>query len=159
MEVLGTAAAARIGRPLGAAEIMEVYSCFPAAVRVQQRALALDVGGTPTVTGGMAFAGGPFNNFVLQATAAVAAAVRARPGALGVVTTVSGLLTKPGIGVWSALPDGRPPLLADLAAAAEAGTEVVDVVETLDGYGGEATVVTYTATFDGLEPAADRRPL
>jgi acetyl-CoA C-acetyltransferase len=152
MEVLGTAAAARIGRSLGAAEIIEVYSCFPAAVRVQQRALALDVDGTPTITGGMAFAGGPFNNFVLQATAAVVAAARARPGALGVVTTVSGLLTKPGIGVWSVRSDGQPLLLADLADAARANTEVVDVVETLGGYGGKATVVTYTATFDGLEP-------
>jgi acetyl-CoA C-acetyltransferase len=152
MEVLGAAAAARIGRPLAAAEIIEVYSCFPGAVRVQQRALSLDVDGTPTITGGMAFAGGPFNNFVLQATAAVAAAARAHPGALGIVTTVSGLLTKPGIGVWSGRPDDRPVLLADLAGAARARTEVVDVVETLDGYRGGATVATYTATFDGLEP-------
>jgi acetyl-CoA C-acetyltransferase len=152
MEVVGTAAAARIGRPLAAAEVIEVYSCFPAAVRVQQRALSLDVDGTPTITGGMAFAGGPFNNFVLQATAAVADAVRARPGSLGVVTTVSGLLTKPGIGVWSGRYDGQPVLLADLADRARAETEVVDVVETLDGYRGAATVVTYTATFDGLEP-------
>ena len=153
MGVLADAAGARIGRPVAEAEIVEVYSCFPAAVRVQQRALGLDVGGTPTVTGGMAFAGGPFNNFVLQATAAVAQAVRSRPGELGVVTTVSGLLTKPGLAVWSALPDGRPPRLADLGRAAGAGTEVVDVVETLDGYRGGATVVTYTVTYDGLEPA------
>ena len=50
------------------------------------------------------------------------------------VTTVSGLLTKPGIGVWSASPDGRPPLLGDLAEAAEAATGAVEVVATLDGY-------------------------
>ncbi len=153
MAILSEAAAARIGRPLAEAEVVEVYSCFPAAVRVQQRALGLDVGGTPTVTGGMAFAGGPFNNFVLQATAAVAQAVRSRPGELGVVTTVSGLLTKPGLAVWSALTDGRPPRLADLGRAAGARTEVVDVVGSLDGYRGGATVVTYTVTYDGLEPA------
>ena len=46
--------------------LAEVYSCFPAAVRVQQRELGLDPDGTPTLTGGMAFAGGPFNHFVLQ---------------------------------------------------------------------------------------------
>ena len=153
MAVLAEAAVARTGRPLAEAEVVEVYSCFPAAVRVQQRALALDVDGTPTVTGGMTFAGGPFNNFVLQATAAVVGAVRSRPGHLGVVTTVSGLLTKPGLAVWSALPDGRPPHLADLGRAAKARTEVVDVVGTLDGYRGGATVVTYTVTYDGLEPA------
>jgi acetyl-CoA C-acetyltransferase len=153
MEVLGRAAATRIRRPMAEAEIIEAYSCFPAAVRVQQRSLGLDLGGTPTITGGMAFAGGPFNNFVLQAMVEVLAAVRSDPGALGVVTTVSGLLTKPGLGVWSARPDGRPPLVADLAGEAASLTGVVDVVEALDGYDGDAVVATYTVTFDGLDPA------
>jgi acetyl-CoA C-acetyltransferase len=152
MKVLARAAEARMGRPIAEAEVVETYSCFPAAVRVQQRSLGLDPAGTPTITGGMAFAGGPFNNFVLQATVAVIAAVRADPGALGVVTTVSGLLTKPGIGVWSGRSDGQPPLVADLAAEAEAETGVVDVVETLDGYRGDGAVVTYTVAFDGLDP-------
>ena len=53
MEVLGAAAAERIGRPLAEAEIIEVYSCFPAAVRVQQRALGLDpVDARPPSPGG-----------------------------------------------------------------------------------------------------------
>jgi acetyl-CoA C-acetyltransferase len=104
------------------------------------------------VTGGMAFAGGPFNNFVLQATAAVARRLRSEPGSLGAITTVSGLLTKPGIGVWSGEPDDRPPLLSDLAPGADAATEVIDAVETMDGYRGRATVATYTVTYDGLDP-------
>jgi acetyl-CoA C-acetyltransferase len=152
MEVLGRAAAVRVGRPVSDVEIVEAYSCFPAAVRVQQRALGLDRLAAPTVTGGMAFAGGPFNNFVLQATAAVVARLRDDPGSLGAVTTVSGLLTKPGLGIWSATPDGRPPLLADLAGRSESETGTVDVVATLDGYQGEGTVVTYTVTFEGMEP-------
>jgi acetyl-CoA C-acetyltransferase len=152
MGVLAGAAGSRIGRPVAEVEIIEAYSCFPAAVRVQQRMLGLDLAGTPTITGGMAFAGGPFNNFVLQATVEVIQAVRAEPEALGMITTVSGLLTKPGIGVWAARPDGRPPLVADLAKEVESVTEVVEVVETLDGYEGDATVTTYTVTFDGLDP-------
>jgi acetyl-CoA C-acetyltransferase len=153
MGVLGREAARWIGRPLSEAEVVEVYSCFPAAVRVQQRELGLPVDGTPTITGGMAFAGGPFNNFVYQATAAVAGRLREDPGALGVVTTVSGLLTKPGLAVWSTEPDPRGPRLGDLAAEAAAATGVVEVVDTLEGYTGEATVVTCTVTPDGLEPA------
>ena len=153
MDVLARAAGARIGRPIADADIIEVYSCFPAAVRVQQRCLGLEPGTTPTITGGMAFAGGPFNNFVLQATAAVIAEVRADPGALGAVTTVSGLLTKPGIGVWSGRPDGRLPLVDDLARAAQSETGVVDVVESLDGYTGAATVATYTVTYEEQVPA------
>ncbi len=152
MEVLGSSAAARLGRPLAEVEVAETYSCFPAAVRVQQRALGLDRSATPTVTGGMAFAGGPFNNFVLQSLVAVGRRLRDDPSALGLVTTVSGLLTKPGIGVWSATPDGRPPLVADLHRQAAAATGQVEVVATLDGHAGPATVVTSTVTFDGLNP-------
>jgi len=152
MEVLGETAGRWLGGPVARADVIEVYSCFPSAVRIQQRALGLDRSGTPTVTGGMAFAGGPFNNFVLQAMVAMVARVRADAGSVGVVTTVSGLLTKPGIGAWSARPDGRPPLLADLAVEAEAETTTLEAVETLDGYAGSATVATYTVTFDGLEP-------
>ena len=152
MGVLGRAVADRIGRPLAEVEILEVYSCFPGRRPGPAAGAGTAARRAPTVTGGMAFAGGPFNNFVLQAMVEVVARVRADPGALGVVTTVSGLLTKPGIGVWSARPDGRPPLVADLAAEAESATGIVEVVETLEGYEGEATVVTYTVTFDGMDP-------
>jgi acetyl-CoA C-acetyltransferase len=153
MEVLGGTAAAWLGRAVADVEVAEVYSCFPAAVRVQQRALGLDADGTPTMTGGMAFAGGPFNNFVLQAMAAVLPALREETDRMGVITTVSGLLTKPGIGVWSATPDDRPPLLADLAFEVAAQTEVLPAVDSLDGYAGHGTVATYTVTYDGMEPA------
>ena len=102
MGVLGRAAQARLGRPVADADVVEVYSCFPAAVRVQQRELGLPLDGTPTVTGGMAFAGGPFNNYVYQSTAAVVPLLRDQPGRIGVVTTVCGLLTKPGLAAWSA---------------------------------------------------------
>ena len=52
MEVLGRAAEAHLGHPLSAIALVELYSCFPAAVRVQQRALRLPVDGVPTITGG-----------------------------------------------------------------------------------------------------------
>ncbi len=158
MGVLGQAAADRIGRPMAEAELIEVYSCFPAAVRVQQRELGLDTEGTPTLTGGMAFAGGPFNNFVLQATAAMASALRTEPDWLGVVTTVSGLLTKPGLAVWSASPDGQAPLLGDLADEAARASGWVEVMGTLDEYTGQARVVTYTVTPDGSSGAGDDDP-
>ncbi len=97
----------------------------------------------------MAFAGGPFNNFVYQATAAVVPRLRERPGSVGVVTTVCGLLTKPGLAVWSAEPDGQPPLLDDLAGPAADATPTLDV---LDEHHGPATVASFTVTYDGLDP-------
>ena len=132
MEVLGRAAARHLGRPLCDIELVEVYSCFPAAVRVQQRALGLDLDGTPTLTGGMAFAGGPFNHYALQSLVSLGRRLRADPSELGLVTTVSGMLSKPGLAVWSATPpetEGRSALLADLAVEAAAATDTVPVVE------------------------------
>jgi acetyl-CoA C-acetyltransferase len=151
MAVLGRAATERIGRPLDQVEHVELYSCFPSAVRVQQRELGLPLGDTPTVTGGMAFAGGPFNNFVYQSTASMVARLRDQPASLGLVTTVCGLLTKPGLAVWSATPDGAAPLLSDLATEAAGATEAVDVA---DEHHGPARVVSGTVGYAGMERAA-----
>jgi acetyl-CoA C-acetyltransferase len=158
MEVLGRAATDHLGLPLTDLSIAEVYSCFPAAVRVQQRALGLDLDGTPTVTGGMTFAGGPFNNYVFQSTAALVNLLRRTPSELGLVTTVSGMLSKPGLAVWSCTPPapGRQPLLADLAADAAALTATRPVADPGDA-GGRATVASFTVTFDGEDPLRPAR--
>jgi acetyl-CoA C-acetyltransferase len=66
------------------------------------------------------------------------------------VTSVSGLLTKPGLGVWASTGDGEPPLIDDLAGAAEAATATRAV---LADYDGAATIVAATVTFDGLDPS------
>jgi acetyl-CoA C-acetyltransferase len=149
MAILGEAAAQHVGRPLHTIEYVDLYSCFPAAVRVQQRELGLPLDGVPTVTGGMAFAGGPLNNYTYQSTAALAGCLRQSPESLGMVSTVSGLLTKPGIAVWSATPPGVPPLIADLAAGASAATARVQVA---DDYRGPARVATYTVTYADDDP-------
>ena len=148
MRCLGDAAVEALnGRALDTIEHVELYSCFPAAVRVQQRELGLPLDGTPTITGGMPFAGGPFNNFTYQATAAMAERLRSDPGALGMVTTVSGLLTKPGLMIWSSQPGDL--VVGDLADRAAANTGVADLV--MDHHG-PVTVVAATALFDGEEP-------
>jgi acetyl-CoA C-acetyltransferase len=157
MAALGHAAEAHLGRPLRDLALAEVYSCFPAAVRVQQRALGLDPGGTPTLTGGMAFAGGPFNHFVLQSMVTLAGRLRADPSELGLVTTVSGMLSKPGLAVWSASPPSadRPALVEDLGAQTVAATETVPVVPVAPS-DAAATVVSFTVTYggaDGSDPA------
>jgi acetyl-CoA C-acetyltransferase len=131
-----------------------VYSCFPAAVRVQQRELGLDPAGTPTLTGGMAFAGGPFNHFVLQSHVALGRRLRAEPTERGLVTTVSGMLSKPGLAVWSATPPPsgpERPFVADLAAEATAATEVVPVAAAPPSEPHRATVASFTVTYGGAE--------
>jgi acetyl-CoA C-acetyltransferase len=116
---------------------------------VQQRALDLPRDGVPTITGGEAFAGGPWNNFVLQTTAAMVEHLRGRPGTRGLVTSVSGLMNKPGLMVCSTEPGDRPLLVADLADRAATATARRPV--TAD-HRGPAVVVTSTVFFEGLRP-------
>ena len=151
MEVLGRAAEAQLGSPLTELELVEVYSCFPAAVRVQQRALRLPVDGVPTNTGGESFAGGPWNNFVLQATAATVECLRAEPSKRALVTTVSGLLNKPGLAVYASQPGPEPLLVRDLAGEADHATARLEAVA---GYRGPARIAACTVGYDRSEPAS-----
>jgi acetyl-CoA C-acetyltransferase len=150
MEVLGRAAEAHLGHALSAIELVELYSCFPAAVRVQQRALRLPPDGVPTITGGESFAGGPWNNFVLQTTAAMIERLRVERDATGLVSTLSGLVNKPGLAVYAARPWPAPLLLGDLGADAARATPRL---EAIAAYRGPARVAAYTVAYQGMEPA------
>jgi acetyl-CoA C-acetyltransferase len=130
-------------------EHLDLYSCFPAAVRVQLHEMAIDPGRPLTVTGGMTFAGGPLNNYTLQATAKLVHVLREDPTTRGMVTNVSGMLTKFGAATWSATPPPSPFAALDVTAAATAGTATVDVDAD---YSGPAEVVTYTVAHDRGEP-------
>ena len=155
MGVLGRVAEKHLGTPLHQLALAEVYSCFPVAVRIQQRELGLRPESTPTLTGGMAFAGGPFNHYVLQSTTTLGERLREAHHQLGQVTTVSGMLSKPGLAVWSASPPDGPPMLADLATDALAATEVKPVADAAPHRATAATVASFTVTYGGaagLEP-------
>lgn len=81
--------------------LFELYSCFPSAVQMYADALRVaDDNHELTVTGGMAFAGGPLNNYVLHATVRMAGLLR-QGGGVGLVSSVSGMLTKQAYGLWS----------------------------------------------------------
>ena len=151
MGVIGDAARDHLGRALAETPLAEFYSCFPAAVRVQQAEMGFPAEGTPTVTGGMSFAGGPYNNFVFQSTAAMARQVRAR-GCAGLVTAVSGLLTKPGLTVYQPSPPEEPPLIADLAEAASAATEAAPLADDA-ATPRRGRIAAYTVAYDGFDPA------
>jgi acetyl-CoA C-acetyltransferase len=131
--------------PDGIAHV-DLYSCFPVAVRVQ----ALELGFGPerqlTVTGGMTFAGGPLNNYVLQAMVAMAALLRADPGSMGLVTAVSGMITKQGVGVWSTRPPDGSYRSVDVS---ERVGSFDDHLAVTHGTPGQATVSTYTVMHAG----------
>jgi acetyl-CoA C-acetyltransferase len=127
---------------------LELYSCFPVAVRVQQRELGIPRQQPVTVTGGMAFAGGPLNNFVLQAAVRLAQRLREEPGASGLLSAVSGMLTKQGVSLWSQ--QAGPGFgSADVSAQAERATRRVEIASE---FRGTARVAGYTVLYAGDRP-------
>ncbi|MCW2800791.1 MAG: putative acetyl-CoA acetyltransferase [Aeromicrobium sp.] len=81
---------------------IDLYSCFPSAVQVAANELGLPIDDPSrelTITGGLTFAGGPWNNYSTHAIAAMIGAVRAT-GQVGLVTANSGYLTKHSIGLY-----------------------------------------------------------
>ncbi len=85
-------------------EIIDLYSCFPSAVQLGAQSLGLSLDRQLTRTGGLAFAGGPWNNYVMHAIATVMNDLRDRPGAKGLVWANGGYATKHSFGVYSTTP-------------------------------------------------------
>ena len=85
-------------------EVVDLYSCFPSAVQLGAAALGLPLDRQLTRTGGLSFAGGPWNNYVMHAVATVMADLRDRPGAKGLVWANGGYVTKHSFGVYATEP-------------------------------------------------------
>ena len=145
----GFAVAGHVGVLLRDVEQRELYSCFPSAVQIQARELGLTDERSLTLSGGMSFAGGPLNNFTLQAFEPFVARLRERPDDLGLVTAVSGMITKQGVAVWSATPPERPFASFDVSEEARAETATVEVDAR---YEGSAEVESSTVVHQGGVP-------
>ncbi len=87
---------------------VDLYSCFPSAVEVGAAELGLGLDRPLTVTGGLSFAGGPWNNYVTHSIAAMAGVLREDPGSVGLVTANGGFITKHAIGVYGTEPPATP---------------------------------------------------
>lgn len=146
----GARALEHAGRKSDELDHVELYSCFPMAVRAQCREIGIDESRPHTVTGGMAFAGGPLNNFVLQAQVRMAQVLRDDPGSLGMVTAVSGQLTKQGVGLWSSEAPPRAFAYDDVSEATEREFQTIEIAEPTDAAG---RIASYTVQYEGDAPA------
>ena len=122
-------------------DLVDLYSCFPLAVQTYASALGLALSRDLSVTGGMPFAGGPYNNYVLQATCRAAELLRLGRGRNALVSSVSGTLTKQGFGLWCAEPPARGFSSADLSGAV---AREMPTREVADNYSGAARIAGYT---------------
>jgi acetyl-CoA C-acetyltransferase len=122
---------------------IDLYSCFPIAVRTQARELGLGLDRQLTETGGMTFAGGPLNNYVLQSTARMMEVLREAPDDLGMVTAISGMITKQAVSIWGCRPPPAGYRAEDVSAAIDPAE-----VPVVAGAAGQATITTYTVLRD-----------
>jgi acetyl-CoA C-acetyltransferase len=147
----GARALASAGLSLDDLRHVELYSCFPVAVRIQAQELGLSEQRPLTVTGGMAFAGGPLNNFVLQAAVRMAQLLREQ-GGHGLLDAVSGLMTKQGVSVWSTEPAPAGFRYEDVSEEAARATPRAGVTAQAEG---AARVAGYTV-LHGRDGEPDR---
>lgn len=125
----------------------DLYSCFPFPVFAvcDEFGLAADDPRGLTLTGGLPYFGGPGNSYSLHAIAETVAAMRANPGAYGLVGANGGVMSKYSVGVYSTEPadwrtDQSKALQADIASLPK-----VPVTRYPDGPG---VIETYSVRYD-----------
>ncbi len=142
--ITGRAALQAGGLTAEKVDLLDLYSCFPLAVETYAAEMGFLLSRDLTVTGGMAFAGGPYNNYFLQSTCRAAELLREGKGRNALVSCVSGIVTKQAFALWSIDEPTRPFLHADLTAQV---AREMEVREVLEDFSGEATVAGYTVLY------------
>ncbi len=140
--IAGRAALAAAGCDVDDVARFDLYSCFPSAVQLALRSLGLagPLGGDArpiTVTGGLAYAGGPGNDYVTHSIARMVEACRADPGSRGLVTALGWYATKHSVGVYSTDPPASGFVAVD-PAETQAAVDALpsrEVAGVLDGSG------------------------
>ncbi len=128
-------------------DLVDVYSCFPSAVQVAAAELGLPLGDADrplTVTGGLTFAGGPWNNYVTHSIATMAERLAGNAGQRGLITANGGYLTKHSFGVYGSEPPECEFRWEDVQSAVDAEPTRNAEVE----WSGVGTVEAWTTPFD-----------
>ena len=110
MRLTGQRAFEMAGIGLDRIDLIDLYSCFPVAVEIgaEELGLALDDPRGLTVTGGLPYAGGPGNNYVMHSIAVMLQKLRAKPGGYGLITGNGWYLTKQSTGIYSTAQPDKP---------------------------------------------------
>ncbi len=119
--------------------LYDLYSCFPVAVQMFAESLKLNDIKDKTVTGSMPFAGGPLNSYVIHSTAKLVEKLRENDG-VGIVTGVSGMMTKQSYALWS-----KNPLIDFTFEDCTKKAEEIEIpVKLSDKKNGSGKIIGYT---------------
>ncbi|MGV0626333.1 acetyl-CoA acetyltransferase [Mycolicibacter minnesotensis] len=153
IRIAGARALELAGTDIGDIDYVDLYSCFPSAVQVAAAELGLpadDPDRPLTVTGGLTFAGGPWNNYVMHSIATLAELLVANPGRRGLITANGGYLTKHSFGVYGTEPPPAGFRWEDVQPQVDAQAARPALVQ----WQGTGAVESWTTPFD-----RDGRPL
>jgi acetyl-CoA C-acetyltransferase len=139
------------GVSVGQVDLFDLYSCFPIAVFNVRDGLgiAADDPRPLTMTGGLPYFGGAGNNYSMHGIASMVRALRARPGAIGLVGANGGFLSKYSVGVYST----RPKAWTGFdSKALQAEVDAWPAPELSPPAAGSGVVETYTIDYAGPAP-------
>ena len=120
---------------------VDLYSCFPSAVEIGAAELGLSLDRQLTVTGGLSFAGGPWNDYVSHSIATMAGVLRDDPGSVGLCSANGGFTTKHAMGLYSTTPPADGFRWEDVQAEVDATTSARELAEDHEG---DVTIESYT---------------
>ncbi|MCV7260418.1 acetyl-CoA acetyltransferase [Mycobacterium shimoidei] len=147
IRIAGKRALELAGRGIDDVQFVDIYSCFPSAVQVAANELNLPVGDPQrplTVTGGLTFAGGPWNNYVTHSIGTMAGLLIENPGSVGLITANGGYLTKHAIAVYGTEPPATEFRWEDVQPEVDREPTSTSV----DQWEGIGTIETWTTPFD-----------
>ena len=128
--------------------LYELYSCFPVAVQLFSEALKVPDNIDKTITGGMPFAGGPLNNYLLHATAQMLMKIREHTDEIGLITGVSGMMTKQALAIW-----GKDPIMDFESKDVTKEAEELEIPVPMSNLNqGEAQIIGCTTLYENLNP-------
>ncbi len=132
----------------------DLYSCFPCVVQLACEELGIDFGypGGLTQTGGLAYFGGPGNNYVIHAIAEMMNTLRNNPGDKGLVHANGGYSTKHSIGIYSTDPCNKDNWQRKDPALYQAEIDAEESPGFIETAKGSAEIETYTVTNDKNGP-------
>ena len=119
---------------------VDLYSCFTSAVQIAAAEIGIPLDRPLTVTGGLTFAGGPWNDYVMHSIATMVGLLREDPGAVGLCTANGGYVTKHAFGVYSATPPPQDFQWQDCQDEVDA----LGQRPSVDDHEGDVTIEAYT---------------
>ena len=135
-------------------ELVELYSCFPCIPKMARRNVDWTLCKSATVTGGLSFFGGPYNNYMTHAAAAMTRELRRRKQHVGLLYGLGGFATKHHSLILASTPpvaEVRPGYLLTAAGGHFSG----EAPRIDESFVGDARLETYTVLYD-REGTADR---